>query len=116
MTSISNDDDVLMTSSTQNKSKKVNYSTPVKGNPPEGKTTALVAVMRGNSKHGYHFHHSNKHYKKQIVRVLLDSGSDEDLVFVNNDKPMLLPHSKKNGFHSCGILQMGSSNLSIKLG
>ncbi len=51
--------------------------------------------MRGNSKHGYHRHHSNKHYKKQIVRVLLDSGSDGDLVFVNKDKPMLLPYLKR---------------------
>jgi hypothetical protein len=78
----------MTTSSTQNKDNKANYSTPVKGNPPEGKTTAVVAVMRGNSKHGYHHHCSNKHYKKKIVRVLLDSGSDEDLVFVNKDKPV----------------------------
>jgi hypothetical protein len=51
--------------------------------------------MRGNSKHAYHRHRSNKHYKKQIVWVLLDSGSDKDLVFVNKDKPMLLPYSKR---------------------
>jgi hypothetical protein len=67
----------MTTSSTQNKSNKANYSTPVKGNPPEGKTTAVVVVMRGNLKHGYHRHHSNKHYKKKIVQVLLDSGSKE---------------------------------------
>ncbi len=79
-----------MTLSTQNKEIQVNYSTPVKKNPPEGWTTAVVAVMRGNSKHGCHRHHSNKHYKKKMVRVLLDSGSDGDLVFVNKDKPMLL--------------------------
>ncbi len=79
MTSVSNDNDVSMRSSTQNESKKANYSTQVKGNPPEGKTTAVVAVTRGNSKHGYHRHHSNKHYKKQIVRLLLDSGSDGGL-------------------------------------
>ncbi len=95
MMSVSNGDDVLMTSSIQNESKKANYSTLVKGNPPEGKTTAVVAVMKGNSKHGYHRHRSNKHYKKQIVRVLLDSGSDRDLVFVNKGKPMLLPYSKR---------------------
>jgi hypothetical protein len=95
MTSVSNRNDVLMTSSTQNKSNKVNYSTPVKGNPPEGKTTAVVAVMRGNLKHGYHRHRSNKHCKKKIVRVLLDNGSDGDLVFVNKDKPMLLLYSKR---------------------
>ncbi len=70
MTSVSDGDDVMMMSSTQNKSKKANNSTPVKGNPPEGKTTAVVAVMRGNPKHGYHRHRSNKHYKKKIVRVL----------------------------------------------
>ncbi len=51
--------------------------------------------MRGNSKDGYHRHRSNKHYKKQIVRVLLDSGSDGDLVFVNKDKSMLPPCSKR---------------------
>jgi hypothetical protein len=95
MTSVSDGDDVMMTSSTQNESNKVNNSTLVKGNPPEGKTTAVVAAMRGNLKHGYHRHRSNKHYKNQIVRVLLDSGSDRDLVFVNKDKPMLLPYSKR---------------------
>jgi hypothetical protein len=31
--------------------------------PPEGKTTAIIAVMRGKSIHGHHCHHSNKHYK-----------------------------------------------------
>ena len=85
----------MMTSSTQNKEIHVNYSTPIKKNPPEGKTTAVVAVMRGNSKHGYHRHRSNKHYKKKIVWVLLDSGSNGDLVFVNKDKLMLLPYSKR---------------------
>ena len=35
--SVGDDDDVMMTSSTQNESNKVNYSTLVKGNPPEGK-------------------------------------------------------------------------------
>jgi hypothetical protein len=29
------------------------------------------------------------------VRVLLESGSDGDLIFVNKDKPMLLPYSKR---------------------
>jgi hypothetical protein len=95
MTSVSNGNDVMMMSSTQNESNKGNYSTLVKENLPEGKTTAVVAVMRGKSKHGYHRHRSNKHYKKQIVWVLLDSGSDGDLVFVNKDKPMLLPYSKR---------------------
>jgi hypothetical protein len=95
LTSVSNDDDVDMTSSTQNEEIQVNYSTPANINPPEGETTAVVAVMRGNLKHGYHPHSSNKHYKKKIVRVLLDSGSDRDLVFDNKDKPILLPYSKR---------------------
>jgi hypothetical protein len=38
---------------------------------------------------------SNKHYKQKLVRVLLDSGSDGDLVFVDKDKPMLLPSTKR---------------------
>jgi hypothetical protein len=29
------------------------------------------------------------------VPVLLDSGSDGDLIFVNKDKPMLLPYMKR---------------------
>ena len=47
LTSVSNGDDVMMMSSTQNKSEKANYSTPVKGNPPEGNTTAGRHWIRG---------------------------------------------------------------------
>ncbi len=109
-------DDVMMTSSTQNKSNKVNYSTLVKGNPPEGKTTAVVVVMRDNLKHGYHRHRSNKYYKKQIVQVLLDNSSDGDLAFVEEKtRPCCFP-TPKGWFHSCGILRMGSPKLSVKLG
>jgi hypothetical protein len=32
---------------------------------------------------------------KKLVRALLDSGSDGDLVFVDKDKPMLLPSLKR---------------------
>jgi hypothetical protein len=63
--------------------------------PPEGNTTAIIAVMRGKPKDGYHQYHSNKHYKQKIVRVLLDSGSNGNLFFVNKDKLMLLPSSKR---------------------
>jgi hypothetical protein len=52
-------------------------------------------VMRGRPKHSHHCQHSNKHYKQKLVRVLLDSGSDGDLIFVNKDKPMLLPSLKR---------------------
>jgi hypothetical protein len=51
--------------------------------------------MRGNPKDGYTRQRSNKHCKQKIVRALLDSGSDGDLIFVNKAKPMLLPYSKR---------------------
>ena len=51
--------------------------------------------MRGRPKYGHHHQCSNKHYKLKLVRVLLDSGSDDDLIFVDKDKPMLLPSSKR---------------------
>jgi hypothetical protein len=49
----------------------------------------------GKSKHGHHHHHNNKHYKQTLVQVLLDSVSDGDLVFIDKDKPMLLPSLKR---------------------
>jgi hypothetical protein len=51
--------------------------------------------MRGRPKHGHHCQRSNKHYKQTLVRVLLDSGSGGDLVFIDKNKPMLLPSSKR---------------------
>jgi hypothetical protein len=85
----------MMTSSSQKgKILKKNSILPNK-DPPEGRTTAIVAVMRGRPKHGHHSQRSNKHYKQKLVWVLLDSGSDGDLVFVDKDKPMLLPSSKR---------------------
>jgi hypothetical protein len=51
--------------------------------------------MRVKPKDGHHCHRSKKHYKQKLVGVLLDSGSDGNLVFVNKDKPMLLPSLKR---------------------
>jgi hypothetical protein len=51
--------------------------------------------MRGKPKTGHHRQCSNKHYKQKLVQVLLDSGSDGDLVFLDKEKPMLLPSSKR---------------------
>jgi hypothetical protein len=93
--SFSNAGDVMLTSSSQNKEVHNNYSTPTTKDPPEGKTTAVIAVMRGKPKEGCHRHHSNKHYKHKIVWVLLDSGSDSNLVFLSKDKPILLPYPKR---------------------
>jgi hypothetical protein len=95
MTSFIDAGDVRLTSSSQNKGLHVNYSTPPTKDPPEDKKTADIAVMRGKPKDGYHHHRSNKQYKQEIVWVLLDSGSDGELVFVNKNKPMLLPYSKR---------------------
>ncbi len=91
-TSVSNTHDISVTSSRQNEGSHINYSTSTSKDPPEGKPTAVIAVMRGKPKDGYHRHHSNKHCKWMLVWVLLDSGSDGDLVFVSTDKPMLFPY------------------------
>ncbi len=70
-------------------------STSTNKDPPEGKPMAVIAVMRGIPKDGCHRCYSNKHYKQKLVRILLDSGSDGNLVFVSKDKPILLPNSKR---------------------
>jgi hypothetical protein len=92
---LSNADDIMLMSPSQSKELHVNHSTPTASNPSESCTTAVVAVMRGNPKDGYTRQSSNKHCKQKIVGVLLDSGSNRDLIFVNKDKSMLLPHSKR---------------------
>jgi hypothetical protein len=93
--SVSEAGDVMMTSSSQKEGILKKNSILPKTDPTEGRTTAIVAVMRGRPKHGHHCQHSNKHYKQKLVWVLLDSGSDCNLVFVDKDKPMLLPSSKR---------------------
>ncbi len=92
---LSNADDVMLKLPSQSEGLHVNHSTPTASDPPEGSTTAVVAVMRGNPKDDCTRQSSNKHCKQKIVRVLLDSDSNGDLIFVNKDKPMLLPYSKR---------------------
>jgi hypothetical protein len=92
--SVSKAGDVMMTSSGQTGKFLKKKNVPPNKDPPEGKTTTRVAVMRGRPKHSHHRQRSKKHYKQKIVRVLLDSGSDGDLIFVDKDKPMLLPSAK----------------------
>ncbi len=84
-----------MTSPSQKEEVLITNSILPNKDPPEGKITAIIAVMRGKPKHGHHRQRSNKHYKQKIVRVLLDSDSDGNLVFINKDKPMLLPSLKR---------------------
>jgi hypothetical protein len=86
---------VMLTSSSQNEEVHDSHSTHTTKDPPEAKTTAVIAVMKGKPRAGYHHPCSNKHYKQKLVQVLLDSGSDGYLVFVNKDKPMLLLYSKR---------------------
>jgi hypothetical protein len=93
--SVSKASDVMMTSSRQKGKILKKISIIPHKDPPEGRTTAKVAVMRGRPKHCHHHVCSNKHYKQKLVQVLLDSGSDGDLVFIDKDKPMLLPSSKR---------------------
>ncbi len=93
--SVSNADDVTMTSPSQKEELLNTNSILPNKDPPEGKTAAIIAVMRGKPKHGHHPQCNNKHYKQKLVQVLLDSGSDGNLFCVNKDKPMLLPSSKR---------------------
>jgi hypothetical protein len=94
-TSVSKAGDIMMMSSSQKEGILKISSILPKKDPPEGKTTAIVIVMRGRPKPGHHHQCSNKHYKQKLVRVLLDSGSNGDLVFLDKDKPTLLPSSKR---------------------
>jgi hypothetical protein len=55
-------DDIMLTSPSQNKEVHVNYCTLPKKDSPEGKTTAVLAVMRGKPKDGCHRHCSHKDY------------------------------------------------------
>jgi hypothetical protein len=102
--------DIMLMSPSQSKDAHDNNCTLTTSNPPEGKTTTVIAVMRGNPKDGYICLHSNKHCKQRIMRVLLDSGSDGDLIFVSKDKPMLLLYLKRlvsqSWSTSNGIFQM----------
>ncbi len=93
--SVSKAGDIMMTSSSQKEEILNTNSILPNKDPPEGKTTAIVPVMRGRPKHRHHHQHSNKHYTQTLVRVLLDSCSDSNLVFVDKDKPMLLPSLKR---------------------
>jgi hypothetical protein len=92
----SNAGGIMLMSPSQSKDVHDSYSTPTAQKLPEVKTTvAVIAVMRGKPKAGCHHNQNNKHYVQKLVQVLLDSGSDGDLVFVNKDKSMLLPYSKR---------------------
>jgi hypothetical protein len=69
-TSVSKASDAMMTSSSQKEGILKKNNIPPKKDPPEGKTTAKVAVMRGRPKPGHHHQRSNKHYKQKLVRVV----------------------------------------------
>jgi hypothetical protein len=112
--SVSKASGVMMTSSSKTKGILKKKSALLSKDPPEGKTIAIAAVMRGRPNHSHHHQSSNKHYTQKLVRVLLDSGSDGDLVFIDKDKPMLLP-PQKGWFHSRGTLPIGCFRPSVRL-
>jgi hypothetical protein len=93
--SVSKAGDAMMMPASQKEGILKRNSILPKKDPPEGKTTTIVAVMRDRPKHGHQRQRSNKHYKQKLVQVQLDSGSDGDLVFLDKDKPMLLSSSKR---------------------
>jgi hypothetical protein len=92
--SVSKAGDVMMTSSSQKEGILKKNSILPRKDPPEARTTVIVAVIRGKPKHGHQRQCSNKLYKQKIVPVLLDSGSDGNLIFVDKDNAMLLHFSK----------------------
>jgi hypothetical protein len=61
--SASNAGDIMMMSPSQNEELLNTNSILPNKDPPEGKTTAIIAVMRGKPKHGHHRQCSNKHNK-----------------------------------------------------
>jgi hypothetical protein len=52
--SVSKDGDVMMTSASQKEGILKKNSILPKNDLPDGKITAIVAVMRGKSRHGHH--------------------------------------------------------------
>ncbi len=59
--SVSDAGDIMMASSRQKEEILNTISLLPNKDPPEGKTTAVVAVMRGKPKHSHHFQFNNKH-------------------------------------------------------
>ncbi len=57
--SVSKAGDVMMTSASQKKGILKKNSILPRKDPPEGKTTTIVAVMRGKPRHGHHQQRSN---------------------------------------------------------
>jgi hypothetical protein len=57
----------MMTSSNKTKGIVKKESTLLNKDPPEGKTTAVAAVMRGRPRLSHHHQGSNKHYKQKLV-------------------------------------------------
>ncbi len=62
--SVSKASDVMMMSSSQKERILKKKSTLPNKDPPEGKTTNIVAVMRGRQEHSHHHQRSNKHYNQ----------------------------------------------------
>ena len=86
----------MKTTASHSKTFHESFSEPAK-NPPltelEGKVTAVPAVMHHRPKNG---HVNNKQItRKKVIRVLLDSGSDGDLMFHRKGAHMHFPNSTR---------------------
>jgi hypothetical protein len=69
--SVSKAGDNMMTSSSQKEGILKKYSILPNKDPPEGKTTTIIAVMRGKPRHSNHRQCSNKHYTSQEANLNL---------------------------------------------
>jgi hypothetical protein len=88
---------------------KIEHSSPSKINE-KGKVTAVVAVAKYG--HAHHHKSSNKAAKEKLIRVLLDNGSDGNLLFHKKGTPKHFPyltgqvpcswHTSNGVFHTKG--------------
>ncbi len=68
---------------------------------------AVVAIAKYGNAHKHKS--SNKANREKLIRVLLDSGSDGDLLFHEKGKPKYFPYLTRQVPCSWNICQMGFS-------
>jgi hypothetical protein len=78
----------IMSRITDSKITKIEHSPPSSMNE-KGKVMAVVAMAKYG--HAHHHKSSKKATKEKLIRVLLDSGSDGDLLFHEKGNPNTSP-------------------------
>ncbi len=68
----------MLMSTSRNEDTHVDYSTPPTKHPLWGKIMAVIAVMRGKPKNGYHRRHSNKHYANRGVTCKYNTTTEHN--------------------------------------